>query len=119
MSGPEPRPRPEPKGPTCVHPDFAAIVEVNRHYQADPPDESAMPDGFSADVRISCVACGEPMVFFGAGLAMGLTRDRPAIDPAGTELRCPIRPQSSDPHMGLGLAGFQARLQENDPSGLN
>lgn len=110
----------------CKHLDFVARVDVHRLYEFDytserivDPATLPMPDGYLAEVKVECVQCGVPLVFFGAGLAMGLTRDRPAISPDGTELRCPVRPQTSDPHQGLGLAGLEARIREGQPHGLN
>lgn len=101
---------------TCAHEDFEAIVYVDRLTASD--DDPTVV-GFSADIRIRCLHCGDTMVFFGAGLPVGMVWDRPAISVDGTELRCPIRPQSADPSFGLGLAGFQARLVEGMGSSDN
>lgn len=100
---------------TCPHEEFAAHIAVNRLTDVD----GGPLVGFSVDVTARCVACDEPLVFHGAGLPVGLVPDRPAISVDGTELRCPARMQSSDPHFGLGLAGFTARVREGDQSTSN
>lgn len=106
----------------CKHPDFAAFADVNRLFE-NPEDEARalelMPDGFSLELRVHCTVCDEPFVFFAEGLPVGLVRDRPAINPDGTELRCPIRPQSADPLHGLGLAGFVTRVERGGGSSVN
>jgi hypothetical protein len=98
----------------CDHENFISNVEVNRLQRSD---EDSTIVGFSADIRIRCVACDEPFVFH--GVPIGLLSDRPCISVDGTELRAPLRPQSSDPHFGLGLAGFEARVREGDPTSRN
>ena len=68
----------------CDHPDFAARVDVAR----------LMDTGrFAADVRIKCVACGEPFRFL--GLAAGLSPYEPRVSVDGLELRAPIEPQGT------------------------
>lgn len=91
---------------TCAHEEFAAVVAVARIEQV----EGGAIAGFMAEVHITCVGCGEPMVFHGAALPVGaMLPGRPTINADGTELRAPCRPQSSDPHFGLGLSGFTTR----------
>lgn len=97
---------------SCAHEDFEAEVDVHRLVESEPEVR-----GLSADVRIRCRECGEPMVFVGA--PVGLLPSRPTINVDGTELRAPLRPQSADPHFGMGLPGFAARIREGDGAGDN
>lgn len=98
----------------CTHQDFVANVDVNRLTASD-DDPTVI--GYSADVRIECLACHEPFVFVGA--PVGMLRTTPCMSVDGTELRAPIRPQSSDPHFGMGLAGFVARVRAGEVSTSN
>lgn len=101
----------------CQHLDFVARVDVHRLYEHDygegPLDPATLPspDGYLAEVHVECAQCHEPFVFFAEGLPVGVVRERPTISMDATELRCPVRPQSSDPTLGLGLAGVRARLE--------
>lgn len=72
-----PRPAQEP----CAHPDFEARVAVNRIEDTK---------RFSADVRIWCLACGEPFRF--VGVNAGLSPYGPRVSVDGLELRTPIKP---------------------------
>lgn len=107
----------------CRHPDFAAFADVGRivppEWEGREDDPDAPVIGFSAEFRINCVACGVHFVFFGQGLPVGMLRDRPCISADGQELRVPLRPESGDPHLGLGLGGFQARIAEGMPGAQN
>lgn len=91
---------------TCEHEDFVATVDVARITEV----EEGTVAGFYAEVRIHCVVCDEPFVF--RGLPIGMSQAEPRMSPDGTEVRLPILPQSADPHFGLGLAGFIARVRE-------
>lgn len=84
----------------CVHPDFAAEVDVNRLTDTDGGPVVA----FTADVRVSCAACGER--FRWVGVPAGASGSRPTCSVDEFELRAPIRPASSDPDLGLGIPGF-------------
>ena len=84
----------------CPHEDFAASVEVSRLTKVD----GGPVDGYSADIRVSCAACGEPFRWIGA--TAGLSPARPMCSVDETELRAPLRPASSDPDFGLGIPGF-------------
>lgn len=96
----------------CQHEHFEAHVEVSRL-----TDDAGRLTGFAAEVRIHCGQCGERFVFRGA--PVGMTPAGPAMSPDGTELRVPILPQSADPHFGLGLPGFVARVREADEGSDN
>lgn len=103
----------------CLHPDFAVFVDVGR-ILPDGSDESDMtipPAGYVAEILVQCAACDERFVFVGA--PVGGMPDKPCISPDGLELRAPLRPQSADPHFGLGLAGFIARVQEGEAGHAN
>jgi hypothetical protein len=95
---------------TCEHMDFQANVEVNRLVK----EGTGELEGLSVDVRAVCVACNEPVIFHGQGITVGMLSDRPCISVDGAELRIPARMQSHDPHFGLGLPGFSARIREGD-----
>jgi hypothetical protein len=97
----------------CEHEHFKAQVDVNRITVA----EGGPVAGFYADVRVCCNDCDEPMVF--RGLPIGMGQGRPHMSVDGTEARLPILPQSADPHFGLGLAGFAARVRESLPESEN
>lgn len=98
---------------TCEHEDFAAFVDVARVTS----EEGGPVAGFYAEVRVECVQCAEPFVF--RGLPVGLSQAQPCISPDGLELRVPCLPQSADPHFGLGLPGFAARVREGEPGARN
>ncbi len=66
----------------CTHPEFAANVVVNRFEDTG---------RFNAEVRVSCIACGESFRFL--GVPAGLLTDRPAVSVDGLELRAPIEPE--------------------------
>lgn len=84
----------------CDHEDFAATVEVNRVTSR----EGGPVVGYSADIRVNCVGCGEP--FRWTGLKSGLSPRMPMCSPDETEMRAPLRPASSDPDFGLEIPGF-------------
>ena len=84
----------------CMHPDFAANVEVNRLTST----EGGPVTGYSATVNVWCIACDEP--FRWIGVPAGLSGSRATCSVDETELRAPLRPASSDPDFGLGIPGF-------------
>lgn len=92
----------------CEHPDFVAEVEVNRLNDTDGGPITA----YSADLRISCAACGEPFRFIGVRAGASGGEPRCSVDEA--ELHIPIRPASADPDFGLGIPGFA--IQYRGPS---
>lgn len=87
----------------CEHLDFDAVVEVNRLTKTD----GGPVEAYSADIRVSCHACGEP--FRWIGVQAGLMPTRPMVSVDETELHAPLRPASSDPDFGLGIPGFAIR----------
>ncbi len=66
----------------CTHQQFRADVDVNRF-----EDTGA----FMADIRVQCIACGEPFRFL--GVDAGLRWDRPTCSIDGRELHAPIEPE--------------------------
>lgn len=87
----------------CPHPDFDAVVEVNRLTKGD----DGPVEAYIADIRVSCQACGEP--FRWIGVQAGLMPTKPMVSVDETELHAPIRPASSDPDFGLAIPGFAIR----------
>jgi hypothetical protein len=89
---------------TCKHLSFEAHVEVTR--LADGfgevgevgevvDKETAVITGYTADVRIKCIACGTPFEFI--GLPWGLSRGKPMCSVDFQEARMPIRPATLAP----------------------
>jgi hypothetical protein len=98
----------------CAHENMGAFVDVIRMMKSDDDPEVV---GYSAEIRVSCVECDEAFVFVGAPI--GMSPGKPCISPDGTELRAPLRPQTADPHFGLGLSGFIARAAEGSTASEN
>jgi hypothetical protein len=92
-------------GASCDHPDFTADVDVNRIGTGDTDDGS--PRAYMADVRVSCLACGERFEWM--GLAAGMSFAHPMVSVDGTELHAPMRPASAGSNFGHGLPGFTIR----------
>lgn len=93
----------------CEHENFA--VEANVARLSDVEDGPI--NGFSADIKILCMDCGEPFVFI--GLPVGLDPRRPMSSLSGTELRAPIRPVSSPSDFGqVGKAAFEMKVWTKD-----
>lgn len=76
----------------CEHPHFKAQVAVHR--LTDDAGPGSPVTGYSADVRVECVACGEPFTFL--GVSAGVSRKLPMCSVDGTEARMPIQPRSAD-----------------------
>lgn len=91
----------------CPHEDFAASVDVNRRTASD-DDPTVI--GYSADIAVSCVRCGEP--FRWTGLQAGLSSGRPMCNVDETVMSAPLRPASADPDFGLGLPGYAIGYRE-------
>ena len=85
----------------CPHDDFATDTTVNRLAKSD-GDPTIV--GYSADLRIECIGCGEKFRFI--GVQVGLSPHRPMCSVDETDLRIPIRPASSDRDFGMGIPGF-------------
>lgn len=94
----------------CPHLNFAAAVNVGRITRSD--DDPTIV-GYTADITVQCVDCGEP--FRWVGVPAGLSPRRPMVSVDETELHAPIRPASSDPDFGLGIPGFAIRMNGGDP----
>lgn len=84
----------------CPHENFTASVEVNRLTASD--DDAVI--GYSADITVNCIDCGEP--FRWTGLQAGLSPQRPMCSIDETVMSAPLRPASADPDFGLGLPGY-------------
>lgn len=93
----------------CPHLTFEARVAVNRLLKEGSKEE--VVEGYSADIKISCIDCDEPFRFI--GVPAGLNPTKPTCSADETELHAPIRPASSDPDFGLGLPGFAIRFKGN------
>jgi hypothetical protein len=85
----------------CPHEDFVATVDVNRPLAREGVTE---PTAFSADIKVTCSACGEPFQWVGVQAGIGPARPMCSVDE--TELHAPLRPASSDPDFGMGIPGF-------------
>lgn len=94
----------------CPHADFKAVVEVTRIAASD--DDPTII-GYTAEIHVWCVDCDEPFRWTGP-YDVGMAPNRPCVDPAGTELRAPIRPASADPDFGMGLGGFVVQFRDDD-----
>jgi hypothetical protein len=90
----------------CPHEDFQALVEVGRETRT----EGGPVVGFSASVRVWCLACDEK--FRWIGVEAGLMPDRPMCSIDETELRAPLRPATADPDFGLGIPGFAVTVRD-------
>lgn len=97
-----------PDETTCVHEDFACLVEVNRLTDV----EGGPVVGYSADIRIECAHCHEPFCF--RGVPLGLSQFAPTGSFDGQTLTAPIHPMS-DPTAGIGLLGFSVTEHTSDP----
>jgi len=71
----------------CEHNQFRASVNVSR---LEDNEASGVITGYTADVKISCLECGQPFEF--VGLEAGLSPFGPMVNVDSTELRAPIKP---------------------------
>ena len=71
---------------TCDHSDFNASVSVGRLTS----DRTGEVVAYSAEVQVTCSACGERFTF--VGLPGGSSPDRPTVALDGCTLRAPIQP---------------------------
>lgn len=92
----------------CPHEDFQSFVAIARVAQ----DEGGPIIGFSAEVRVTCIQCGEPFRF--TGCPAGVRPDRPTVSADERTLYAPIRPASADPDFGMGIPGFAVTYHERD-----
>ena len=88
----------------CGHADMEATVEVARLT----PEEGAPVEGYSAEVRVRCIECGEK--FRWIGLEPGMSPARPMCNIDQTVMVAPLRPASSDDDFGMGLPGFRMNM---------
>lgn len=72
----------------CNHYNFKSNVAVFR--LSDSGFTNAVPTGFSAEVRISCVDCGKEFEFL--GLSAGSSPKSPTVSFDLKEARLPIQP---------------------------
>lgn len=93
----------------CEHPQFSALANVGRLAASD--DDPTVV-GYVVELQVRCAACNEPFRFI--GLPAGMLPNRPTVNVTEDELRCPIRPASSDPDFGLGTPGFAVTYTERD-----
>lgn len=71
----------------CKHINFESRVTVARLHEEGEPDNIT---GFSADITIVCVDCGNLFRFI--GVPGGYSTLKPMVNFNGTELRAPIEP---------------------------
>lgn len=90
----------------CPHEKFGVETTVNRLSDVD----GGPITSFSANIKIICMTCGEQFVWIGP-MPVGVDPRRPAISVDGTELRAPIRPQSSSESFGqVGKSGYTLQM---------
>lgn len=96
----------------CGHETFRADVQVGRLTKV----EGGPPEGFTAEIRIRCIDCGEPFIFM--GLPSGVLPNEPAVSVDMQEARMPIRPLSAPEDFGRDLLGYRINLaQPRGPQG--
>lgn len=98
--------------PLCDHPNFEAVVSVNRIVDKG---------RFTADVHVRCAKCGVRFRWLGFAAGLHPTEARVSVD--GFELRAPIEP---DGHLTTLMAGpdtgfpsidiIRRRAADGDPS---
>lgn len=87
----------------CDHPEFTALVTVNRVMVDDTTTNTTRPAGYSAAIHVTCHTCGEPFQWIGT--PGGLNPHQPTTSPDMLELRAPCRPASETADLGLWLPG--------------
>lgn len=76
----------------CEHLNFIATVKVNRLTVNH--GDTAHVEGYSADITVGCEDCGEPFRWIGPPI--GVSPAQPMVSADRTELRAPLRPESSE-----------------------
>ena len=71
----------------CSHEQFASTCNVFIHTESKTSDKIVR---YSADLKIHCTQCGQPMEFI--GVPGGYSPMQPMVSIDFTELRIPIRP---------------------------
>lgn len=85
----------------CPHENNLADVDVVRLQ-----DNEGVTIGFSADVRIRCLDCGDRYRFLGCAPGLSPTEPRVSID--ATEIHLPLSPESGG-YEGGGI-GFDVKI---------
>lgn len=89
---------------SCQHPDFNAVVDVNRLSDV----EGGPITGMTADLRIACSMCGQRMQFVGP-MTVGLLGNQPTVDLMHQELRVPLTYEGAPEPWNQG-PGFTVRV---------
>lgn len=97
----------------CPHVDLHVFAGVARIVADGALAVDALPPatGYQADIRVWCADCGEPFVFVGDQLQVGMRPDMPTVDVAGTTLAAPLRPRSTPEGWGRDRPGFAVRTR--------
>lgn len=95
----------------CEHENFHTEVGVHRLTNCRMPTGGPII-GYTADISIACVDCGER--FRWIGLPLGVSGQWPTVSIDGHTMHAPLRPAGSDPDFGMGIPGFDVRF--SDPS---
>lgn len=97
----------------CPHTSHNVFCAVNRIVDSTPTEDNPLPEatGFHLDIRVTCRDCGDPFVFVGDALPVGMSPAYPTVDVAGTTLAAPVRPRSEESGFGLKRPGFQVRVR--------
>lgn len=94
----------------CPHVDHQAYAGVARLAR---DSSTALPPaiGYQLDLRVWCSDCGEPFVFVGDELQVGMRPDMPTVDVPGTTLCAPLRPRSTPGDWGRDRPGYTAKIR--------
>lgn len=97
----------------CRHVDQQVWAGVARITDVEPTELQPMPPtvGYQMDIRVWCSDCGEPFVFVGDQLPVGMSPAHPTVDVEGTTLSAPLRPIQYPEWWGLDRTGYQVRVR--------
>lgn len=95
----------------CPHVDHQAYAGMARLTEEDASVALPPAIGYHLDVRVWCTDCGEPFVFVGDDLQVGMRPDMPTVDVFGTTLAAPMRPRSTPEGWGRDRPGYVARVR--------
>lgn len=98
----------------CPHVDQRVWAGVARLLADDAQmTDPAIPPaiGYHLDIRVWCADCGEPFVFVGDQLPVGLSPAHPTVDVEGTTLAAPLRPIQYPEEWGLNRPGYGVRVR--------
>lgn len=97
----------------CPHVDTVVGAGVARIVADGALERDALPPatGFQLDLRVWCTDCGEPFVFVGDRLPVGMSPAYPTVTPAGTELSAPLRPLLYPEWWGRDRPGWGVRAR--------